>query len=141
MPNKGPIIIVEDDEDDLELMQKIIHEFGVKNTVKHFRNGKEALEYLKKTTDKPFFILCDINMPIMNGIQLRASINKDEYLRKKSIPFIFLSTSANKEIVDQAFEMTVQGFFKKGQTLKEIELILRHIIDYWTHSKHPNHYL
>ena len=31
---------------------------------------------------QPFIILCDINMPVMSGLQLRDAINQDELLRK-----------------------------------------------------------
>jgi CheY-like chemotaxis protein len=138
MPKSGPIIIVDDDSDDQDLMKDILIEMEVKNEVVFFENGKDALEYLQSTTRQPFIILCDINMPVMNGIEFRRQINKSEYLRRKSVPFIFLSTTASQVVVAEAYEMTVQGFFKKEQTIAGIRSMLRQIIDYWQVCRHPN---
>jgi DNA-binding NarL/FixJ family response regulator len=76
----------------------------------------------------------------MNGIELRKEINKDDYLRKKSIPFIFLSTTDGSRIIDQIYEMQVQGFFQKQHSYKAISNQIKLIIDYWSVCKHPNNY-
>jgi DNA-binding NarL/FixJ family response regulator len=65
-------------------------------------------------------------------------INNDERLRKKSIPFVFFSTNAHHDTVIQAYDLTVQGYFLKSATLRELEDTLAMIINYWTLCKHPN---
>src|SRR5215218_9534907 len=72
-----------------------------------FKNGKEAEAYLRTTTHHPFLILCDINMPVMTGLELRATIEADPVLKEKSIPFIFLSTTGNPTVVRNAYSLTV----------------------------------
>ncbi len=62
---------------------------------------------------------------------------EDEFLRKKSIPFVFYSTSARKESVVKAYDMMVQGFFEKPQSLIEIKTTIKLIMDYWKLCKHP----
>jgi CheY-like chemotaxis protein len=133
-----PIVIVEDDIDDQFLIQKVFERIGVISDLLFFSNGKEALEYLQTTDKKTFLILCDINMPLMNGLELRALINKDDQLRKKSIPFVFLSTAARPSDVTEAFDLTVQGFFVKESTLIEMEEALKVIVTYWSKCKHPS---
>src|SRR3954470_18208468 len=117
MPKKGPIILIEDDVDDQELISEAIRSLAYQNEIKSFDNGQEALEYLATTSDKPFLIFCDVNMPVMNGLELRKHINDDEYLRNKSIPFVFLSTSDDKDPVRKAYALASQGFFKKPNSL------------------------
>lgn len=134
----GPIVLLEDDVDDQEIIQEILTSLGVKNTVVVFSNGVEALAYLRLTTEQPFIILCDVNLPKMNGLEFREEINNDEQLKRKSIPFIFFSTNANRTTVQKAFELTVQGYFTKSPTLQELEDTLAMIINYWTYCKHPN---
>src|SRR5215210_4071759 len=102
MPNRGPVIIVEDDTDDKEILQEVFTSLGIKNELKFFGDGEEVLYYLKTTTDKPFIILTDVNLPKMRGTELQKRINEDESLRRKSIPFIFLTTSANPTAVRKA---------------------------------------
>ncbi len=138
MTGSGPIIIVEDDIDDQELFKDAIESNGINNEIKFFDSGTDALHYLKTTTDKPFLILTDVNLPKMDGIELRAEVCKDEYLRKKSIPYIFLSTSEDKFAINKAYEMNVQGYFQKPNSFSGLQILLKQIIDYWSICKHPN---
>jgi CheY-like chemotaxis protein len=138
MSKRGPIIIAEDDIDEREILLQAFNSIGVRNEIKFFDHGQLVLDYLNNTPDKPFIILCDINLPVMNGIELREAINQNEYLRRKSIPFIFLTTYSSPESVNKAYEMAVQGFFVKENTIQAIVQSLRCILEYWTKCKHPN---
>lgn len=135
---KNPIIIVDDDQDDQFLMKKVCEKLGVTNKILFFDDGRDALEYLRTTTDKPFIIISDINMPVINGFELRREINKDAALREKSIPFIFFSTAASPSQIREAYQLTVQGFFLKETSMSKIEETLRMVFDYWTNCKHPS---
>lgn len=139
MAKSGPILIVEDDIDDQEIYLEILNQLGIDNKLIFFPLASKALEYLKTTIEKPFVILCDINLPVMNGIEFKQHIDYDPYLRNKSIPFIFFSTSAERSQVNKAYtELTVQGFFKKESSIEEIAKSLSVILAYWELCKHPN---
>ena len=138
MAKNGPIIIVEDDLEDQEVIADVLQLIGVKNELKFFDNGKLTLEFLLQTTTRPFFILSDINMPVMNGLELRHEIDQSEYLTQKSIPFIFYTTHAEKHAVEKAYAMSVQGFFQKPGTITEMQQLLHQIVSYWSSSHHPN---
>src|SRR6476620_5279031 len=124
----GPILLADDDADDRHLVETVCKSLQINNAIVHFEHGEQLLEYLLVTTEKPFLILCDINMPVMNGLEVRKRIDEDEFLRRKSIPFIFFSTNAVKREVEQAFELTVQGYFEKGNSLQELTDRLRIIL-------------
>lgn len=138
MSQTGPILLVDDDAEDLDLIVTALQQLQVENEIKTFLYGQELIDYLLVTEDKPLLILCDIRMPLMNGLELRKRLQKDPYLLKKSIPFIFLTAAVSQAIVNDAFEMTVQGFFKKGKAFTELQQHLRFIVDYWKTSLHPN---
>lgn len=133
-----PIVVVEDDADDQYFIRTICEKLGVSTDILFFDDGKKALHYLQTTERRTFLILCDINMPIMNGLELRRNIQENEGLRKKSIPFVFLSTAARPKEVGEAYDLTVQGFFVKASQLSEMEKTLELILDYWMKCKHPN---
>jgi len=135
---KGPIVIVEDDHDDQELIAESLRDLGGEHELRIFPNGKEALDYLCTTSEQPFIIICDINMPVMDGFQFRQSIQSDEYLRRKSIPFVFLSTDASPFAVIKAYDLTVQGFFKKPTSFDVLRDTLKMMMDYWSTCKHVN---
>lgn len=135
----GPIILVEDDMDDKEVLESIFRELKVVNKLVWFPKSDAAFTYLKTTTDQPFVIFCDVNLPVEDGISFKKRIDDDAFLRKKSIPFIFYSTSVEQRTVNEAYsKMTVQGFFQKGSTLEEIKKTVKLVVDYWMVCRHPN---
>ena len=79
-------------------------------------------------------------MPMMNGVELREEIYKDDFLRKKSIPFVFLSTTDGRRIINKVYELEVQGFFQKEVSYQAVSNQIKLIIDYWAKCKHPNNY-
>lgn len=66
-----PIIIIEDDVDDREIFQDVFNALPYKHEVIFFEDGYSALAYLTETDIEPFIIFSDINMPKLNGIELR----------------------------------------------------------------------
>ena len=140
MIKEGTIVIVEDDTDDIELLEKIIRELEINNEIKCFDNTEEAYTYLAKTNDKIFIIFCDIEFPKKSGLQFKEKIDDTPHLREKSIPFIFYSTWTKEKDVKEAYskELSVQGFFKKGNDYKEVKEQIKMILDYWDDSVHPD---
>ena len=132
-------IIIEDDVDDKEIFREIIKELGYLDEIKWFVTTDKAIDYLKNNDEDIFLICCDINLPGKNGLQLKMEMDSDPQLRKKSIPFIFLSTNASQRDVNDAFtKMTVQGFFKKENSYARMKEILKTVLEYWSISKHPH---
>jgi CheY-like chemotaxis protein len=137
MAKAGPILVIDDDPDDQEMICRVLSKLNLPNQIMKFRDGEELIAYLGNTTDKPLLILCDINMPLMNGIELKRHMESVPALKKKSIPFIFLTTTANPDQIVKAFDLSVQGFFSKGQTYDQLRETIASIIGYWTRSEHP----
>ena len=135
----GPIVLVEDDIDDQEIFRDVISEIGVSNELRIFNNCIDAFNYLLETTEQPFIIFCDVNLPLLNGIEFKRKIDANDYLRKKSIPFVFYSTTVNQETVNEAYtKMTIQGFFRKKESFSEIKSNINTILEYWKECSHPN---
>ena len=113
MNKLGPIVIIEDDIDDQEILSDIFKELNYNNKLVFFGDSVQALEYLTDTDIEPFLVLSDINMPKLNGMELREKIHNNEDLRLKSIPYLFFSTSAEQKHVIDAYSRSIQGFFVK----------------------------
>ncbi len=47
--NKKPIIVIDNDKDDLELMQQAFSELNIDNEIIVFDDGLKFLEYIKAT--------------------------------------------------------------------------------------------
>jgi CheY-like chemotaxis protein len=138
MPKNGPILIVEDDYEDQEIIHDIFSHLGINNKLLFFSTCTETLDYLHTTQDKPFIIFSDINMPGMNGLELKRKIDASEYLKRKSIPFIFLTTSSTITDVNKAYDFVVQGYFVKKESFDEYKKMMEKIIVYWKECRHPN---
>jgi CheY-like chemotaxis protein len=138
MSKHGTILVIEDDLDDRQMLHEALQEIDSTNPVKFCSTAEDGLNFLKETTITTFVILCDINMPKMNGLELRNIIESDPVLKTKSIPFVFYSTVARQQEVEQAYNLTVQGFFKKPDNFRKLVRQLNLIFEYWQECVHPN---
>jgi CheY-like chemotaxis protein len=120
MNTGGPIIFIEDDLDDQEVLTQVFESLDCMNEVIFFTDGEKALDYLTTTNIEPFIIFSDINMPRLSGMELREKIHENEDLRLKSIPYLFFSTSAEQKNVVDAYSKSIQGFFIKPSTFPEL---------------------
>lgn len=139
MNKKGPIIIIEDDSGDRELLTIVFSELAFTNEIMYFEDGEYALDYLSQSLVEPFLILSDINMPKLNGMELREKINNNEDLRMKCIPYLFFSTSAEQHHVVDAYSKSVQGFFVKPNSFDHLKRTIRVIVEYWLECESPNY--
>ena len=137
MKKQGPILIFEDDPDDVEFIMEVFREAGIKNNLLLFDDADKFIEYLHATTEQPFLILSDINVSKINGIQLKARIDSVPFLREKCIPFVFLSTSNNSKMVSEAYDKNVQGYFVKKDTMTGMKIQIDTILAYWQEALHP----
>lgn len=139
MNKSGPIIFIEDDEDDKLIVAEVFRELNIKNDIHFFGDGEAALRYLTDTDIEPFIIFSDINMPKLNGMELRKKVHENEDLRLKSIPYLFFSTLAEQRDVVDAYSKSIQGFFVKPASYTELKDTIRSIVDYWQRCVSPNY--
>jgi CheY-like chemotaxis protein len=134
----GPIIIIEDDLDDQELLRRAFQKVNYPNEVCFFDNGELALAYLNRTDVIPFLILSDINTPMLDGFALRDKVKMDAKLQLKCIPYLFFTTAGNQDIIIEAYSKSVQGFFIKPNSVSVLENTIRVIMEYWSLCAAPN---
>lgn len=138
MNKNGPIIIIEDDADDQEILIEIFKKLNYSNKVLFFFDGEKALKHITKTDVLPFLILSDINMPKLDGFKLREKLRTDAALQIKCIPYLFFSTAINQKAVIDAYSLSVQGFFVKESSMSELEKTIYVIMEYWKRCAAPN---
>lgn len=136
------ILVVEDDDVDVESLRRLFAKNGIKNPVYHAANGYEALDIMRgddlqggvsaQRLAKPFIVLLDINMPLMNGLELLKALRADENL-KDTVVFI-LTTSPRSEDKDMTYQMNVAGYFLK----KDIHQLITLLRLYWEINEFPD---
>jgi CheY-like chemotaxis protein len=140
MDKSGTIIIIEDDQDDQFVLEEVFDELGYPNQRMYFSDGLSALDYLYSTTDRPFIIISDINLPQLNGLELRKKVQTDAELNLKCIPYVYFTTAINQDVVIDAYSTSAQGFFVKPGEYEEIKQTIRVMIDYWQKCAAPNNF-
>lgn len=137
MKREEIILLVEDNKADELLFKEALRELKVEYPVIVCTDGEEALDYLRAVKEEIFLLICDMNMPKMNGLELKRNIESHPEFKMKAIPFIFFSTSASQKEVTEAYDLGVQGYFNKALTLDELLKNLDIIVKYWERCRHP----
>ncbi|GAB3566564.1 hypothetical protein GCM10027578_15680 [Spirosoma luteolum] len=132
------IILVDPDDDDYYLLEQVVRQTDDSLNINHFTTADAVISHLQNNTDPVFMIICEINLPGMSGVELRAQLDNDPTLRARSIPFLFMSDPVPAEITNKAYDMTVQGVFQKPSNMPDYIRLMKTIVDYWTHCLHPN---
>ncbi|QGY46860.1 response regulator [Maribellus comscasis] len=118
MNNVGKILYAEDNDNDVELTLAAFEECNLANPVDVVKDGAEALDYLfykgkysQRDKEIPLFILLDLKMPKLDGIEVLKEIRKSkEY---KSIPVIILTSSKMESDIARSYEFGANSFVVK----------------------------
>ena len=106
--------------DDFSTMRRIVRgllkEMGCHN-VDEAEDGVVALNLLK--SGRVDFVVCDINMPNMNGFQLLTAIKADPML--KHLPVLMVTAEARKEDIVMAAQGGAAGYIVKPFTKATLE--------------------
>lgn len=120
-PKDTRFLIVDDSAPIRQMMRGALEQIHF-NMIDEAENGEQGLELLQKSVDEdsPYgLVLCDINMPKMNGLDLIEKCHVDDKLQK--IPFIVITTESSREIVLKAVLKGVKGYLVKPFTINEVQ--------------------
>jgi len=126
------ILLVEDNDVDVEAIQRGFRKQRIANTIRVAPDGVAALELLRDPTTpfpRPFIVLLDINMPRMNGIELLQELRRDPELRD-TVVFVLTTSNADEDKVE-AYRLNVAGYVLKsevGEGFIDLVTLLDH---YW----------
>jgi CheY-like chemotaxis protein len=107
------ILLVEDDPATRGAMKMVLEWEGYR--VDCAANGQEALGRLM-AGERPGLILLDLNMPIMDGRQLRHEMERDPSL--SSIPIVTVSAAGDADAIESA--SVVRKPFEPAELLEAI---------------------
>ncbi|HTL67876.1 MAG TPA: response regulator [Lacunisphaera sp.] len=112
------ILIVEDDEGHAILIRENLEMAGVRNPMRHFRDGQAILDFLFDAEGRAirraagtFLLLLDIRMPKVDGIEVLRRIKADPETR--SLPVIMLTTTDDSREVRRCHELGCNVYIQK----------------------------
>ena len=134
-PITKEVLLIEDDLIDVKTVQRATKDLGLNYRIVYVKNGQEALDYLTdKKTKYPHFILLDINMPIMNGIEF---LEKRKEIKALSlIPVVVLTTSKYDADRLKCFKANISGYMVKPVDYQDFVKVMKAIDDYWSLSEY-----
>jgi CheY-like chemotaxis protein len=118
MKKEVTILIAEDDMGHASLIRKNIIRAGISNTILHFKDGQELLDFFFKNENAPhrigevsYLLLLDIRMPKVDGVEVLRTIKKDPELKK--IPTIILTTTDDPREVENCHQLGCSSYITK----------------------------
>jgi CheY-like chemotaxis protein len=131
------ILLVDDDDLDIENVQRAFKKGGVVNPVFVARDGIEALEKLRseEVPRERLLVLLDLNMPRMNGLEFLAELRKDVGLQR--LPVVVLTTSNEDSDRVEAYGMNVAGYLLKPVTFNNFVELMQAMNRYWQLVEFP----
>lgn len=113
------ILLVEDSDEDSELIVRGLRKNGLANEVKRAVDGQEALDYIfgrgaydgRVVSAQPRFILLDLNLPKIQGIEVLRALKSDE--RTKHVPVVVLTSSKDYPDLNECYKLGVNSYIVK----------------------------
>jgi two-component system response regulator len=136
MKNSKYVLLIEDNEDDIELTRLAFKANNFGNEIKVIMDGEKALNFLLQkgnneldTLGKPIFILLDINLPKVNGLDILTHLKKADHI--KHIPVIMLTTSKQDEDIIKSYDLGANSYVRKPVDYQEFIKVINNLGIYW----------
>jgi len=111
-------LIVDDSSVMRKIVERLLRQAGLElSRVYEAGNGVEALGVLKES--KVDLILCDINMPVMNGLEFIEQLPEVE--NGKGVPVVMITTEGSESHVVQALSCGAKGYIRKPFTPEQVK--------------------
>lgn len=125
-PETHPLLLVEDNPDDIFLMQRALKKTGLRLPVQIVTDGRQAIDYLSSTApyeDRaqfplPSLVFLDLKLPYVNGFEVLEWIRADS--RLCDLPIFILTSSPEERDKEKAAQLGVMAYLVKPPTSASI---------------------
>lgn len=137
MPSPDPVLLVEDNEDDIFFFQRAWQLAGVPNPLVVVRDGQQAVDYLagqgpfaqRDRHPLPGIVLLDLKLPFKNGHEVLRWIRANPACSRLVV--VFLTSSRERSDVRQAYEAGANGYLVKPANTGQLTEMIRAFRAYW----------
>jgi two-component system response regulator len=137
MNARRPILLVEDNADDVELTLRAFERSKILNEIVVARNGEEALDYLFSTgahagrdsSIQPSLVLLDLKLPGIEGLDVLKRMREDG--RSSRLPVVVLTSSNEERDVLRAYELGANSFVRKPVNFTQFMEAAQQLGLYW----------
>ncbi|HEY1679865.1 MAG TPA: response regulator [Candidatus Sulfotelmatobacter sp.] len=112
------VLIIDDSSVMRKIVERSLRQADIKlGDVVEASNGMEALAALNEK--KVDLILCDINMPVMDGLEFVKSL--PSIANAKGVPVVMITTEGSEGHVVQALSAGARGYIRKPFTPDQVK--------------------
>ena len=137
-----PILIVEDNPNDLELTLNALTKSRLANEVIVTRDGAEAADYLFRRGDyadraagNPAVVLLDLKLPKIDGLELLKMVRADEATGRT--PVVLLTSSREERDVVNGYRLGVNAYVVKPVEFGEFVQAIQDLGVFWAVLNEP----
>jgi len=138
-----PILLVEDNPDDVKLTLRAFKQSNVLNPIIVARDGVEALDYLfgtgshagRDATELPAVMLLDLKLPKLDGIEILRRVRADE--RTRLLPVVVLTSSKEEHDIFQSYDLHANSYIRKPVDFDQFLDAVKQIGIYWLLLNEP----
>jgi CheY-like chemotaxis protein len=142
MNSLRPILLVEDNINDVELTLAALQNNNVANQVIIARHGGEALDYLyrrgnheKRPEGNPVVVFLDLKMPKVDGLEVLRQMKNDDSL--KMIPVVMLTSSREEADLIKSYKFGVNAYVVKPVGFEQFTEAIRQLGIFWAVLNEP----
>jgi two-component system chemotaxis response regulator CheY len=111
-------LIVDDSSVMRKIVERSLRQAGINlSQVFEAGNGAEALNVLSE--HRVDLILCDINMPVMDGLEFIKQL--PTVANAKNVPVVMITTEGSEAHVVQALSCGARGYIRKPFTAEQVK--------------------
>lgn len=137
-----PILIVEDNPNDLELTLTALSNTGLANDVVVTRDGAEARDYLfrrgtyaQREAGLPTVVLLDLKLPKIDGLELLKIIRENR--ETANLPVVILTSSREEKDVTAGYELGSNAYVVKPVAFAEFFKAIQDLGIFWAVLNEP----
>ena len=133
-----PILLVEDNPDDVELTLRAFARRKMVNPVEVARDGEEALAWLDRWeagAPLPLAILLDLKLPRVDGLEVLRRLKMHE--RFRTLPVVVLTTSSEDQDIQTAYRLGANSYIVKPVDFAKFLDVATQIELYWCLLNEP----
>jgi two-component system chemotaxis response regulator CheY len=95
-----------------KILERVLKDLGVVK-VSFAENGAEGLKDIVESRQPVDVVICDLEMPVMSGIEFVAAVRKGTPGISTSLPIIVLTGNAEEATVHAAVKLGISGYIVK----------------------------
>lgn len=148
MTRDEPVLLAEDDENDVFLVRRAFERSGVRGRLEVVSTGQDAIDYVagagpfadRSRHPFPALLLLDLKLPRRTGLEVlewlrregaRARRDARPHVASEPLPAVVLSSSSQERDIFRAYELGANAYLVKTGRQAELTDMLRGVGRFW----------